>query len=143
MLASESYFLQAEAVERGLMAGDAKTLYESGITQSYTYLGLTSSQASTYYGQALEGVSYTTSSDKLGAILYQKWVALCNVSGLEAWNEFRRTGYPDVPLSTRAGSNPHPVRLLYPQTEYSTNTDNVNEQGDINQFTSKIFWDVN
>ncbi len=38
MLAAESYFLQAEAAVRGLVPGDAKTLFNNGILQSFRYL---------------------------------------------------------------------------------------------------------
>jgi hypothetical protein len=33
-----------------------------------------------------------------------------------------------------------PVRLLYPQSEYTTNAANVQAQGTIDPFTSKLFW---
>ncbi len=36
--ATESYFLQAEAVVRGLITGNAKTLFNKGIETSFTYL---------------------------------------------------------------------------------------------------------
>jgi hypothetical protein len=145
MLAAESLFLQAEAVQRGFMAGDAQTLYQNGIVASFTYLGVpnAAAEATGYYGQAINNVSFATSTDKIEAIITQKWISLAGVNGSEAWCEFRRTGFPIVPLSTRAGSNPHPVRLLYPLSEYGTNADNVEAEGTISQFTSKIFWDVN
>lgn len=49
MTAAESFFLQAEAVARGYLTGNAKTLYQSGIEQSFTLLGYTTAQASAYY----------------------------------------------------------------------------------------------
>lgn len=38
MLAAESHFLQAEAVVRGLISGNAKTSYNTGILESFRYL---------------------------------------------------------------------------------------------------------
>lgn len=143
MLAAESFFLQAEAMQRGYMPGDPKAAYEQGIKEAFRYVGLTATNASTYYGQPVVDVNWDASGDKIRAIITQKWIALTNVGGFEAWTELRRTGYPEAPLSTRAGSNPLPVRLLYPLTEYSLNKSNVEAQGTISQFTSKIFWDVN
>ena len=35
----ESLFIQAEAVQRGFIAGDAKALYEAAVTQSIIYHG--------------------------------------------------------------------------------------------------------
>jgi hypothetical protein len=62
---------------------------------------------------------------------------------MAVWTDYRRTGFPDFihwsadPLKL----NPTPpVRLLYPQTEISTNNDNVILQGTIDSFQSKIFW---
>ncbi|MDJ1480067.1 SusD/RagB family nutrient-binding outer membrane lipoprotein [Cytophagaceae bacterium YF14B1] len=142
MTAAESFFLQAEAVQRGYLSGDAKTLFESGITESFKLLGVAdaSTAASDYYNQSISNVSWNSSSDKIEAIVYQKWVALTSYNGFEAWCEYRRTGVPDVPLSTRAIGIQQPVRILYPASEYSTNAANVKEQGAISQFTSKIFW---
>jgi hypothetical protein len=66
-----------------------------------------------------------------------------SVTGIEAWNEYRRTALPKFPASLQSTSpraDKLPVRLLYPQTEVNTNVANI--PADINQFSSKIFWDV-
>ena len=84
---------------------------------------------------------FVASINKLTAIRTQKWVALANYGGFEAWTEYRRTGVPNVPLSTRAiFGTKVPLRLLYPLSEISSNSVNVAEQGVINQMDSKIFW---
>jgi len=71
---------------------------------------------------------------------------------LEAWSDFRRTGYPAVPKSkdpSITASTPYPVRLLYPQSEYNNNPNSVAKAMDNNggAFTSvfgpRIFWDPN
>ncbi len=148
MLAAESLFLQAEAVQRGLLTSDltAQAHYEQGIIESFRYLNaktasLTAAQQATaYYSQAINNVGWAASTSKLEAIITQKWIALAGHGGFEAWTEYRRTGFPsDMPLSTRAIGN-IPVRLLYPLSEYSNNSENTNAQGEISQFTSKIFW---
>jgi hypothetical protein len=52
-----------------------------------------------------------------------------------------KKGYPDVPLSSSASRGPNiPFRLKYPQSEYDLNGANVAAQGNIDQFTSKIWW---
>jgi hypothetical protein len=62
---------------------------------------------------------------------------------MPVWTDYRRTGFPDFlhwsQDPARKNDTPN-VRLLYPQTEINTNNDNVLKQGDINPFTSKIFW---
>ena len=145
MTATESLFLQAEAAQRGWIAGDPQDLYQQAITESYNYLQVTNpgSAASAYYSQAINNVGWTASSNKLQAILVQKWAALNGINLLEVWSDYRRLHYPeDIPLSNSPNvvSPTPPVRLLYPTIEYQTNQTNVKAVGTINQFTSKIFW---
>ncbi|MEO7989189.1 MAG: SusD/RagB family nutrient-binding outer membrane lipoprotein [Chryseolinea sp.] len=149
MTAAESFFLQAEAVEAGLLTSDlsSQELFEAGIKASFD---LTASQMDVatdltteyedYIASGNEYADWNSSPNKLEAIIIQKWIALANHNGFEAWSEWRRTGIPDVPLSTRAQGSQQPIRFLYPLSEYSNNTENAQAQGTINQFTSKIFW---
>jgi hypothetical protein len=143
MTAAESFFLQAEAVQQGYMTSalTADSLFNTGIIESFRLNGLTKAAAMTYYNQS--NIKYSSSSNKLQSIITQKWLANANFCGFEAWTEFRRTGYPNVPLSIKAQGTQQPVRLIYPQSEYSNNTTNVEAQGTISQYTSKIFWDIN
>ena len=140
--AAESLLLQAEAVQKGLMPGVAKDLYESGITESFKLLGLTPSQATAYYGQAISLVNWNASiGNELEAIINQKWIALNGINGIETWIENTRTGFPaHVPLSTVAPGTSRPVRLLYPSSEISGNTANVPAQTESMAFTSRVFW---
>lgn len=145
MLPSESFFLQAEAVARGWMSGNAKTLYEQGIKASFEFLGVANAAtaAATYSAQAINKVGYDASTNKVEAIIYQKWLSLNSISGWEAWNDFRRTKFPtDNPISMNAIKPIHPKRLVYPSSEYGRNGDEVEKQGNIDTFTSKIFWDT-
>jgi|WetSurMetagenome_2_1015567.scaffolds.fasta_scaffold02043_8 hypothetical protein len=139
----ESLFLQAEAVARGLMPGNAKTLYNSAVKQSVIYMGATEGDAANYLAQPYELVNFDTSLNPVKTILTQKWIALDGVSPMPIWTDYRRSGYPDFIHFTQDANKLNatpPVRLLYPQTEISTNNDNVLAQGDISLFTSKIFW---
>ncbi|WP_276482854.1 SusD/RagB family nutrient-binding outer membrane lipoprotein [Paraflavitalea pollutisoli] len=140
--AAESFLLQAEAAQRFGLAGlgNPKDLYEQGIRQSFRLLGVPAQHADELIAGS---ASFAAAPDKVQAILYQKWVALANFNGLEAWSEFRRNDYPLIPLSVNSSQNGHrPVRLYYPQDEYSTNVNNVNAQGDIDVAESRLFWDI-
>jgi len=145
-LSSESLFLQAEAAYDGYITGDAQTLYQAGITASFVELGLTPAQAVTYYNQNIVDVSWTASTasghSPEEAIIVQKWIALNSLFNFEAWNEYRRTGYPVLPSSIdpAAISKTLPTRVFYPLSELQTNSANLSAQGTINPFTSKIFW---
>ena len=137
MQASESLLLQAEAVARGFISGDAAALYNAAVQASFDELG--AGAATTYLGT--NPYPAGTLAQNVGAIIYQKWVALMGTNGFEVWIENRRTGYPDIPVAPNATSSVLPVRLLYPSTEYGTNPDNVPTQTSGDAFTSKVFWD--
>ncbi|WP_156308835.1 SusD/RagB family nutrient-binding outer membrane lipoprotein [Sphingobacterium endophyticum] len=141
----ESLFLQAEATQRGWLTGDAKTVYENAVKESFEWLGVPS--AATEAGKLLAAsASWETAANKLELIINQKYLALPSINNFEAYVDYRRLGFPkDVPLSKNPniGSRKIPLRLLYPQNEYSYNNDNVMAQGEINAQTSRIFWDVN
>lgn len=139
----ESLFIQAEAAQRGLISGDAKALYESAITQSYLYMGLTSTAAAAFYTQNTSKVNFDLATNKLELILTEKWLSLNGIAPVEIWTDYRRTGIPTMlhfsPDPNRENDIP-PVRLLYPQYELNVNNDNVVAVGTIDPFTSKIFW---
>jgi SusD/RagB-like outer membrane lipoprotein len=152
----ESLFLQAEAAKDGYIPGDAQTFYNAGITASFVNMN---AQANTVGGttpldpQASaaamfgKGGAYAypvtgTDDQQEQAIITQKWIALSVFGAFEAFNEERRTGYPNVPTTSFPGVDaPNQVtRIYYPIVEYQTNAANVAKQGTINEFTSKIFW---
>lgn len=171
LLASESYFLQAEAALKGLLStGNVKSLFESGIKASYNYLNKNESDAATKTDDdaAKFLASYkignvnsslvnfdlaSSNADKLEAIITQKYIAANMLFGHESWNEYRRTGFPKISGTPSAANklstfvsiasestaiDKLPTRILYPISEYNFNPNNI--PGDINKYTSKIFW---
>jgi hypothetical protein len=139
----ESLFIQAEAVNRGYITGDAKALYNAALTQSCLYMGLTAADAATFIALEKVNVNYELAPNKINLILMQKWCSLNGVAPLEIWTDYRRSGIPNFITFSKDPNiqNPTPpVRLLYPQREISVNNDNVVAVGAINLFTSKIFW---
>lgn len=148
--AYESLFLQAEAVARGWInpGQTAEYYYNAGITASCKALGVSSGDIATYIAQS--GVAYPASGtleDQVKAIITQKYISLNGYFNFEAYCEFLRTGYPALPQNPASAdpaaiSQTLPVRLPYPQEELNTNPNNFAKQGNINVFTSKIFWDT-
>jgi hypothetical protein len=140
----ESLFIQAEAAERGYISGSTgKALYNSAMTQSFVYMGLTTAAAATYIVSDKSNVNYDLASIKINLILQQKWISLNGICPIEIWTDYRRTGIPSfLHFSEDAAKlNPTPpVRLLIPQREIDYNNDNAVAVGKINAFTSKIFW---
>ncbi len=143
--AAQSFFMQAEAVQRGLMQGDYQSLFQQGVEESFRFLGVTGSKAAAdafISGSANQLVNINISANPLETILYQKWVSECELDGYEAYCDYRRTGYPVISTpSFAAPGQPMPKRLLYPESEYTQNSANVNAQNqqatDIN---TRIFW---
>ncbi|TKC06665.1 SusD/RagB family nutrient-binding outer membrane lipoprotein [Pedobacter polaris] len=96
-----------------------------------------------------------TTNEKIEAISTQKYIALANIMNDEAFNEYKRTGYPAVITNGPApatdtfaskqsvATSPDKIitRFLYPQEEYNLNAGNA--KPGISLYTSKIFWDVN
>ena len=144
--ASQSLFMQAEAAQRGMITGSYASLYQQGVEESFRYLGVPSyaSTADNFISTSgNSNVNITTSSSPLQTILYQKWVAECELDGLEAYSDYRRTGFPvlPTPISTGAIGLPLPKRLLYPETEYTLNIANVTAQHQTSaDQNTKIFW---
>ncbi|HKH60676.1 MAG TPA: SusD/RagB family nutrient-binding outer membrane lipoprotein, partial [Flavitalea sp.] len=147
MTGAESFFLLAEAKQRYAAAVTlpmtAQQYYEQGVKESFRITGTSATAATTLLTSGKNLADWTISSDKLKAIWSQKWIALVHYSGLEAWSEFRRTNYPVTPPSASAPVGQKlPLRLFYPQSEGTSNGENVKAQGTIDVFNTRIFWDV-
>lgn len=149
--AFESLFLQAEATVRGWLPGGdaaAQALYESAVTQSFTWLGVPSAAtaATTYLtseAKAIWANSGATVASKVKFVAYQKYVALCGIDAVESWSDLRR-GVLVLPAgylsnnAVRAASLPNV--LPYPQTEITTNSVNLPTRDKDAIFTEKLFW---
>jgi len=141
MGAFESLFLQAEAAERGWLSGaNAKSLYENGIRESFKYMGAAEADFALYNEEL--SVNYDEAADKIERIISQKWLALNGINSIEAWNDYRRLGFPDIPNSLEAPSpSARPQRLMYPETERMTNNEEASKQGNDDMLTTKVWWD--
>jgi hypothetical protein len=146
MTLSESCFLQAEAAVRypSLFTG-AQALFNAGVTADFTLrnatLGtyLTTINTKPNFGFTAS----TTTAEKLHAIMYQKWIALMSIHGIESFIDYNRTGYPLTPLATTATQTRKPYRLIYPVSEYVANSANVPSVSTSEAFTINAktpFW---
>src|SRR5690606_5664015 len=133
--------LQAEAAQRGWGSGNAAELYRDGIRASFAYLGLDDEDATTYINSAPAAQWPVNPADRIGAIITQKWYAMCGSQGFEAWTEYRRTGYPDWIEPSAAsilGPGNMAQRFVYPQTEL---TRNGNFPG-LKPIGERVWWDT-
>lgn len=170
--AFEAHFLLAEAALYGLDPDgsglDAKAHFENGVKASFDYLereGAANSlppganpQADAEAYISANSWSYLVNFDladshekKLEAIITQKYIASNILNANEAWNEFRRTGYPAISgsaprstfvsvLSQSTRADKLPVRLIYPQSEYNLNANTPKIE---DAYSNPIFWDKN
>lgn len=173
MNAAETAFLKAEGALRGWEMGDTpENLYNKGIILSFEQWGVTDVEnyminqnltpqtyrdprgTYSYTGTTSAiTIKYDATADfetNLERIITQKWIANFPL-GLEAWAEFRRTGYPklmEVPYNQSGGvvdSKRMARRLPYPETEYSEN--NANYQlalqllGGADNMATSVWWD--
>lgn len=119
MTYSELLFVLAEATLDGDYTGGltAKEYLDMAVEASFDQYDLTAPAG------YIEGLV----ADK-ETIMTEKWKALFS-QGIEAWTEYRRTGYPLLPeADNRAifeNNGQVPTRLRYPELEYSLNAANV------------------
>lgn len=144
----EICFNIAEAINRGWISGNAETFYVNGIKASHTFYGikegantvtfqkvggtLTESESysinfdwATYYAQPT--VQYQAGTAGLSQILSQKYFAFYQNSGWEAYYNWRRTSVPTFLTGAGSGNSQRvALRFLYPVSEKSVNSTNVN-----------------
>lgn len=129
MTLSESDFLLAEAALRWpsiMNSYDAQTNFEAAISDNFL---IRNAVEGTYIAtiNTKPNFGWTgTDTQKLHAIMYQKWVALMGVfNPIQSYIDYTRTGFPYTPLSTNAVQTRKPYRLIYPVSEYVANSANV------------------
>jgi hypothetical protein len=141
----EILFYEAEAAARGFsVGGTAKDLYNSAVTESFLFWGLTETDANAYLAQP--NVAYATAAgtykQKIGT---QAWIALYT-RGLEAYTEWRRLDYPILRIPPSISTYDQlPKRFTYPVNEQTLNNANYVSAssaigGDLQ--TTRIFWDI-
>ena len=176
MNAAEVAFLRAEGALRGWnMGAEAKELYNSAIALSFEQYGVSDKAADYIANTDLKPAAYTDPRSafndtggprsqitiawedegglerNLERIITQKWIAIFPLC-VEAWSEFRRTGYPKlIPVvENKSGgtidSNIMPRRLWYPPIEYSENSANIssavtNLLGGPDNGGTRLWWD--
>lgn len=121
----QSYFNIAEgSLLFGLGTPAAQAAYQAGITASMLKVGMLQSEIDNYFATNPSVVTLSgTMEDMRKQIITQKYIAWIG-NGIEAFNDFRRTGYPVLALALNAqGDDPNtiPTRLVYTPGELSRN----------------------
>ncbi len=137
MTYSELMFILAEAALDGDISGDYMDYFEKAVSGSFEQHGL--AMPADYIGR-LGTIDKET-------LMTQKWIALFG-QGIEAWTEYRRTGFPQMPTpDPRAifvNEGVLPTRIEYPPSEYSLNMSNLEQGiqllGGADNMRSKLWW---
>lgn len=122
----QSNFIIAEAmVTMGVTASiTADSFYKAGIRANMAKVGMTAGEIQQYFNDNPAVVSLTgTPAQQVEKIITQKYISWIG-NGIEAFNDYRRTGYPvlALPLNPQ-GDNPNviPTRLPYTPAELARN----------------------
>ena len=121
---ADQKFTEAEArlIVSGASAADAP--YRDGIRANMTKLGISTAAINTYLAAR---PALTSVANPLQEIITEKYVA--NFLKTEPWNDWRRTGYPVVPLVPQAVIPTLPQRIRAPNSELSSNSVQVAATG--------------
>lgn len=152
----------AEAIIRGWVNGDAESYYKKGIAESMKFYGIDITQTnhtayflppgansvtqvapypytfnfSDYYEQPDVKLSATPSL-AINEIVMQKYIAMFESSGYEAYYNWRRTGVPDFLAGAGVGNNGViPKRWAYPVSEQVQNKQNLSAALSAQQFSA-------
>ena len=137
--AAEVNLTLAEAAARGWITGSAVEYASAGVAASLDQYGIANGDVKVYNPVTHAIVAfnkaefltqfqteYTSASNKIEAILQQKWLA--TFSTMESWFDWRRTGFPTIGGNIINGANGSkiPVRYIYGESEINYNTENTN-----------------
>ena len=146
-------YLEAELAITGVTDGDARALLEEAIRASFDKVDEIAAAASApalveedveaYIAAVLERYDAADAEGKLEHIMTQKWIATYGF-GVDAYTDYRRTGYPKLHdpntdnLNVTASARLYPLAFPYPQSELNRNP---NAPGQRNITTDGVFWD--
>ena len=135
---ADAKFIEAEARLIVSGAGAADAPYREGIRANMEKLGVASADIDTY----LTGrPSLTAVANPLEEIMTEKYIA--NFLKVDAWNDYRRTGYPHPPLPQDRVLSDIPQRIRTPGSELSNNAENVgatNIDPGLDGMMTKVWW---
>ncbi|MDR3188313.1 MAG: SusD/RagB family nutrient-binding outer membrane lipoprotein [Prevotellaceae bacterium] len=131
---SELQLMLAEAAVRGWISEDANAYYQNGVKASFKFyetyakgLGqyVSEAAAEAYLSETVNDLSQkTTTTEKIEAIILQKYFQSFLQGKWTPFFDALRTGYPEY---RRPAGVELPFRWMYPQSEYDYNAKNVTD----------------
>jgi len=146
LLSSFTYFMRAEAALTLGTSDDAKLMLTTAVAQSITkvtkFADVTSTRVPTTAAingyEAAVATDYDTAPEKLQVVMKEYWVAAWG-NGIEPYNGYRRTGYPN---DLQPARNPQPgdfYRSLSYPSDFVTRNQNATQHA----VGAQVFWDTN
>lgn len=132
MTYDELLFIQAEAHLRLGNTGEALTAYQNGIRAAMER------QISAPAGAIDAYIAANATTVTLESIIRQKWIAFWLFQPIEAYNDWRRTGFPSFVAQHQI--SPPPLRFPYAQNELDTNEANVPDVRGTQIFNVPVWW---
>lgn len=136
--------LLAEAANEGIITGglpQATIHYEAGISANMQFNGLSSASIDSYLAQPI--VALASQSQAREAIATQVWLALYG-QGIEAWTEWRRSGFPNLIPVANAAITEIPSRFYFSTDSQNYNQSNyaaaVSTLSNGDSMLSKVWW---
>lgn len=138
---SEQQLILAEACLRGWISGDPADYYNKGIEAHMQFVrDYTPDEYA--HGRVItdESIAVYLTNNKirltgefekdLEKIITQKYISYYLQSSFEGYYDYRRTGYPVLPINPESSRNVTapdriPVRYMYPMAEYNYNRENL------------------
>jgi len=122
------------------VAGTAQSLYQDAIRASMIKAGVTDAAVTAYFMANPKVATLSGSMEQQrNQIITEKWISWVG-NGLEAYNDYRRTGYPRLaPVLNPAGDDGIlPQRFALPLSELTANAGAIGQ--DVNIRTSVPVW---
>ncbi len=141
---AEQCFILAEAALRGWIAGNAEDYYNKGIQAAMKFIADNTPDEEIYHSGHPITEEYISQyiqkeiiklhgnfENQLKQIITQKYLAYYMQYPMDAYYEYRRTGYPILPINPATNRNTDknkiPTRWMYPTWEYDYNKEAVEE----------------
>ncbi|TKG97008.1 SusD/RagB family nutrient-binding outer membrane lipoprotein [Puteibacter caeruleilacunae] len=154
---SEIQFILAEAALRGWNTpSSAKAHYDNGVRAAMLFTG-NNTPADYNHGRVIDGdyvdaylagEAAFDSANGLEQIMTQKYIAAFVQLPFNSFFDYRRTGFPNLPIDPATNMNEVktqlPLRWMYPMKEYSLNRENIeaaiDRQFDGSDTPNDIMW---
>jgi len=163
---ADRLFIEAELAQASVSSGNARTSLENAMTASFNMVDIVAAgngsaqdiptlsgttPATDYYADILAEYDAASAVEQMEIIMTQKWIQSFG-SSVDAYTDYRRTGYPVIFDPNTMPSDPpdtEPVQTQCTrdyQVSLNWNSDDIelnsNSPAQKNATTDKVFWDV-